>query len=226
MSESKPIDSSEQVISAGYAVSRRNCSTPSLDLQRSCPPGRHVLAGGPTNAKARTDLYHEIGWLARTIQALEGPSSLQPSEALDRLLGRVTGQGFGTWDAEYVLSELKKLCRATSVHRLEIGEVDLAAKFEEIAVRCDARRVQYFGQPAQVSPPLPSDDSATRSRNRSEWLNQKLEGRGWKFITEHPDGPSDTTMRRYRSGRVSIQDGSVRGQLARVFGCQFSEVPL
>ncbi len=65
-----------------------------------------------------------------------------------------------------------------------------------------------------------------RGRARSEWVTYQLAGRPFKHITEHPDGPRPNTLRRYRSGQESSQDGSVRGKLARVFGCDVSEVPL
>ena len=75
-----------QTISPGYVPSRRSVAAPSLDLQRSFPSSLYSITGGPSDPKQRTDLYEEIGWLARKIQALEGPPILSPSGALDRLL--------------------------------------------------------------------------------------------------------------------------------------------
>jgi uncharacterized protein YukE len=77
------------------AVSRRSVGTPSVDLQRSFPPTRHSFSGGPADPTQRAGLYKEIGWLTRKIQVVEGPAGLPSSEALDRLLDRVTGEKTG-----------------------------------------------------------------------------------------------------------------------------------
>jgi hypothetical protein len=72
-----------------------------------------------------------------------------------------------------------------------------------------------------------SDETPTeRGRIRSEWITKQLTGRPYKHISDHPDGPARNTLKRYRSGKASNQDSSVRGQIAKVFGCNVSEVPL
>jgi hypothetical protein len=136
------------------AVSRRSVGTPSVDLQPSFPPTRHSFSGGPTDPTQRAGLYEEIGWLTRKIQVVEGPAGLPPNEALDRLLDRVTGEKAGELDVEFVHGELKKFCRASGVHRLEIGESDMAAKFEELALRLEALEVRHFGESAAAEKPL------------------------------------------------------------------------
>ena len=82
----------------------------------------------------------------------------------------------------------------------------------------------------QTGPPMPIPENnetqnAERRKVRDSWVTTRLAGQPLKFITDHPEGPSDNTLRRYRSGAPSTQDGSVRGQLAKVFDCQVDEVP-
>ena len=141
---------SDQVFTPGYAVSQRSCGIPGLTLQQSFPAERYSLIGGPGDPKQILELSGEIGWLARRIQVLEGPPGLAPSEALDRLLDRVIGRKSGEIEIEFALSELKKHCRASSVHRLETGEPAKAESFEEIAVRFEGLHAKYFRQTAST----------------------------------------------------------------------------
>jgi hypothetical protein len=127
-----------QVLGPASIPSGQRMGTPSLDQQRSFPPSRHSFIGGPDDPKQRADLYEDIGWLAREIQVLEGPPGLLPSEALDRLLDRTTGEKSGGVNVEHALNELKKHCRASGVHNLETGESGKAVAFEGLAVRFEA----------------------------------------------------------------------------------------
>jgi hypothetical protein len=64
------------------------------------------------------------------------------------------------------------------------------------------------------------------ARQRSEWVYKMLAGQYLNSISLHPEGPSDNTLRRYMRGIKSNRDGSVRGQLAKVFDCDIGDVPL
>jgi hypothetical protein len=119
-----------------------------VDVQRNFPPIRHSLTGGPIDEKSRIDLYDEIGWLARKVQVLEGPSGLSPSEAVDRLLDRVTGRESGEVDVQFAINELRKHCGGSGVHCLEIGEPDKAGAFEEYAGKFESLHARYFSRPA------------------------------------------------------------------------------
>jgi hypothetical protein len=65
-----PSPKSAEVLTSGYIPSQQRMGVPSLDPQRSFPPSRHSFIGGPVDPKQRADLYEDIGWLAREIQAL------------------------------------------------------------------------------------------------------------------------------------------------------------
>ena len=146
-SESKILEMlSGHVLGPASIPSQQSMGVPGFDLQGSIPPSRHFFAGGPIDPKPRADLYEEIGWLARRIQVLEGPPGLPPSEALDRLLDRVTGRKSGEIEIEFALNELKKHCRASGVHCLETGEPAKAEAFEALAVRFEGLHAKYLRQ--------------------------------------------------------------------------------
>lgn len=142
-----------QVSVPGSIPSQQSFGVPRLDIQRSFPPSRHSFTGGPSDPKHRSDLYEEIGWLARELQVLEGPPGQSPREATDRLLDRVTGEKSGEVPVENVLDELRKHCRASGLHHLETGEKDLAAALEGLAAQCDALRTRYLARGFQPSGP-------------------------------------------------------------------------
>lgn len=82
-------------------------------------------------------------------------------------------------------------------------------------------------EPAPLQVPTSEEAAlAERGRLRSAWITKMLAGRPFKIITGHAQGPSDNTLRRFRSGEKSTQDGTVRGQLSKVFECDIAEVPL
>jgi hypothetical protein len=238
MTESGAAPSSSQGKSPGYIPSQQRMGVPSVDLPRSFPPSRHSFTGGPVDPKQRADLYEEVGWLAREIQVVEGPGGFPPSEALDRLLDRVTGEKSGELDIEFVLGELKKHCRASGVHRLEIGESDLAARFEELALRLEALEARHFGEFRAAEKPLETFDTkdlsnrtkeaeqGARGRSRSAWLDAKMQ------ITELTSDNdvarlcelAYNTIRDYRRGVVTTRLRYIQSRLAKGFDCQISEV--
>jgi hypothetical protein len=71
-----------------------------------------------------------------------------------------------------------------------------------------------------------AEEIAKRRQFRSEWLTERLAGRPLKTVTAHAEGPSDNTLRRWRSGVTTNQDAAVRGQLAKVFDWPVGSVPL
>ena len=82
-----------------------------------------------------------------------------------------------------MLGELKKHCRASGVHRLEIGESDLAAKFEELALRLEALEARHFGESPAAEKPLETFKSSDRTKeseqgarglSRAAWLDAKM----------------------------------------------------
>jgi hypothetical protein len=73
----------------------------------------------------------------------------------------------------------------------------------------------------------PDLDEAKRAAARAAWLNQKLIEKRWTADTDIAEngGPSYNTVQRYRSGKRSTRDPSVRLGLSTAFGCEFSSVP-
>jgi hypothetical protein len=78
-----------------------------------------------------------------------------------------------------------------------------------------------------VIPEEPANEQQRVARIRSEWLDGQLSRKGWGSdldIAAHM-GPSYNTIQRYRSGKKSSQDRSVRGKLAKALGTDISNVP-
>jgi hypothetical protein len=186
----------ETVLTPTSIPSHQRMGTPSLDVQRSFPPSRYSFSGGPFDQKLRADLYEEIGWLAREIQVLEGPPGLPPSDAVDRLLGRLTAQRGGEVDADYALNEMRKHCRASGVHRLETGESSKAAAFEGFAVRIEGLQ-NRFGEASMVAAPerpreralsvriAPEESSATQIGRSKEGVMKIFPGREFPKHMHH-----------------------------------------
>jgi len=66
-----------------------------------------------------------------------------------------------------------------------------------------------------------------RSKRRSAWLDEKCGEKKWTSDLEiqNSGGPTYNTIQRYRSGKKSTHDPSVRLKLATVFVCKLDEVP-
>ncbi len=212
--------------------SQRRMGTPSLDTQRSFPPSRHSFTGGPGDPKLRTELYEEIGWLARKIQVLEGPPGLPPSEAVDRLLSRLTAQTGGEVGAEFALNELRKHCRASGVHSLETGEPAKAAAFEELAVRFEGLHAKYLSQPAKgpdpaatKPPPLPDEEDLGNASARQAIVMPILTSKGWsrgKWATQA--GVGKNSVYEYLDGKRQLTPENRRA-MAEVLGLEPEDLP-
>jgi hypothetical protein len=70
-------------------------------------------------------------------------------------------------------------------------------------------------------------EQAVRAKARSDWLDQTMIEKTWTADTEIAvnGGPTYNTIQRYRSGKESTRDRSVRLALATAFGCEVSAVP-
>ena len=88
-----------------------------------------------------------------------------------------------------------------------------------------SERARQMDPPIVVAPP--DDNEAKRGKARSNWLDQKMHDKGWTAGTalKGNGGPSYNTIRRYRSGKKSNQDRSVRSQLSKALRCSIEEVP-
>jgi hypothetical protein len=74
---------------------------------------------------------------------------------------------------------------------------------------------------------LPTEEEAIRGQFRSRWLDDRYMEREWTsdMPMEQAGGPRYNTMRRFRSGRKSTRDKSVRLAIAKTLNCSFKEVP-
>ena len=129
--------------------------------------------------------------------------------------------------------------RFGSVERAVAASVNLCAALELAftgPVRQGGAQQTPNQPPAQKNGRAASHPSRARrrttkdtepSRRRTAWLDQKLsENAAWNQTTLCREaGIAENTYRRYRSGKPSTHDTTVRGGLARAFKCPVQDVP-
>jgi hypothetical protein len=101
------------------------------------------------------------------------------------------------------------------------------AYFCGVLAACKVKNVSGTEESISDVVTRPDLDEANRAAARAAWLNQKLIEKRWTADTDIAanGGPSYNTVQRYRSGKRSTRDPSVRLGLATAFGCEFSSVP-
>ena len=137
-----------------------------------------------------------------------------------------------------MLSELRKHCRASGVHRLETGEPDLAARFEELAVFSEALESRYLGKPpvalaleGELALPETEDqpgdgkqgEQGARGNIRSAWLDSKMQSAELTSDSEvaRVCELAYNTIRDYRRGVVTTRIRYIQSRLAKGFTVRF-----
>lgn len=74
---------------------------------------------------------------------------------------------------------------------------------------------------------ISAEEQKVRGELRSRWLDDRYAEKDWTsdLDLEQARGPSYNTIQRYRSGKKSNQERSVRQLIAKALGCKPAEVP-